>query len=128
MRRIGKASTIVVTIFLAITTIFAIYLFSFDVKDFKELLESAKEGVENANHIAEGAAALFIAWFGALAIVFVIILIIIVIVPSTIMIIFTSLNIKSDIKWIKVINIIYTIVLGLYIVLSLVKTVMLIVY
>ena len=128
MNKRGKASTIVITIFLALTTIAAIYLFLIDISDFKEILREAKDGVEDAHHVAEGMAYLFVAWFGVVAIVFVIALIIFVMVPSIIMIIFSSLNIKSDIKWIKILNIIYTIVLAAYIVLGIVKTIMLIVY
>ena len=127
MRR-GKTSTIIITVFLALVTIAAIYLLLLDIADFKDILKDAKNGIESSNHVAEGAAYLFVAWFGAIAIVFVIFLIIAVMAPSIIMIIFTSINIKSDIKWIKVLNILYTIILASYIVLGIVKTVMLVVY
>ena len=127
MRR-SKTSTIIITVFLALVTIAAIYLLLLDIADFKDILKDAKDSIESSNHVAEGAAYLFVAWFGAIAIVFVIFLIISVMTPSIIMIIFTSINIKSDIKWIKVLNILYTIILASYIVLGIVKTVMLMVY
>ena len=128
MNNRGKKSTIVITIFLAIVTIFAVYLYLLDVKEFKELFNAAKDGAEDIHHVAETVAVVFIAWFGVIAIIFVIGLILIVVTPSLILLIFTIRNIKSDLKWVKILNIIYTIVLASYVVLSIVKTVMLFVY
>ena len=121
----GKKSTIVISILLAIVSIFAIYLLLLDTSGVREMADSGKEAMEDSHHVAELFAAGFVAMFGALTIAVVILLILSVLIPSVILIIFTLINTKSDIKWVKILNIIYDLVLLFYIGMSIYKFIML---
>ena len=117
-----KTSTIVIGIFLLISTLFVIWLIPFNLQEsWTALIESAN------NHRPENAGEMILVYNGAAAIGGLAILIsayvpaFLIFMNSSISLVFSIKNRKSDVKAIRIINYCYDIILALYSIFSVVK-------
>ena len=120
-----KTSTIVIAVFLLISTLFVIWLIPFNLQErWAALVESAN------NHKPESAGELILVYNGVAAIAGLAILItayvpaFLIFVNSSISLVFSIKNRKSEMKTIRIINYCYDVILALYVAFSVVKIIL----